>query len=143
MKTLHPHVSAIVGASLLLALDTGIARGDDIPKLAGNWTWTWKDRDGEEHRNVLEIEGEGAKLAARERFDDLEPVRVNDLKVDAKKVTFAVVRGAKTSSYSGVVADSETINGTVTVTVDGDSTEFVWKAKRKPSKDKPDSSSAL
>lgn len=122
----------------LLALATGLSLGPskagaaDVPKLAGNWTWTWKDRSGEEHRHVLEVEGMGSKLAARERFDDEKAVKVEGLKLDGKSIRFAVVRDGKRADYSGVVADSSTINGTVLVTIDGQATEHVWKAKLEP-----------
>lgn len=113
------------------------ASGEDVPKLAGQWTWTWKDRNGEEHRHYLEVEGAGTKLAARERFDDLDPVRVSDLKLEGKKLRFSVVRDKKRADYNGVVADSETINGTVTVTFEEQATEFEWKAKRQPTAKNP------
>jgi hypothetical protein len=84
------------------------------------------------HRHVLEVEGTGAKLAARERFDDEPPVKVADLSFREKNVRFTVVRGKHRAAYSGVLADADSINGTVTVTDEGESHEWVWKAKRKP-----------
>jgi len=87
-----------------------------------------------EHRHVLDIEGVDTKLAARERLDDSPPVRVNDLKLADKRVRFSVVRGKNRADYSGVWADADTINGTVTVTIEGQSTEHVWKATRSDKK---------
>jgi hypothetical protein len=114
------------------------ARAADVPKLAGNWTWSWKDPAGATHRHILEVEGVGAKLAARERFDDLPAVRVADLKLDGKDVRFSVVRDQRRADYRGVVdGDGATINGTVTVTSDGESNEFVWKAAREPAAKEP------
>ncbi|MHC5538616.1 hypothetical protein ACYOEI_10370 [Singulisphaera rosea] len=120
--------------TLAAGLSIGLPKAGaaDIPKLAGSWTWTWKDRNGEEHRHVLEVEGMGTKLAARERFDDEKAVKVEGLKLEGKSLRFAVVRDGKRADYSGVVADSSTINGTVLVTLDGQATEHVWKAKLEP-----------
>jgi len=124
----------LLGGGLVLARPlAGVSRAADVPKLAGNWTWTWKDPAGETHRHILEVEGLGTKLAARERFDDMPAVRVADLSLDGKKVRFSVVRDKRRADYSGVVADDDaTINGTVNVTVDGQADEFVWKARREP-----------
>ena len=75
-----------------------------------------------------------ASASARERFDDLEAVKVEDFKVDGKKVTFSVKRGDRRAAYSGTVGDGDTINGMVTVTVAEDpASEFTWTAKRKAS----------
>jgi hypothetical protein len=109
-------------------------KASDVPKLAGTWNWTWKDKSGQTHRHILEVEGVGKKLAARERFDKLPPVAVTDLKLDGKTIRFAVVRGEHRADYSGVVADANTINGTVKVTDEGETTEFVWEAKRETKK---------
>jgi len=49
-------------------------RAANVSKLAGAWTWWWKDQSGRTHRHLLEVEGIGTKLAARERFDDQSPV---------------------------------------------------------------------
>jgi hypothetical protein len=100
------------------------------PNLAGTWTWTWKDPQGATHRHVMEVEGVAAKLAARERSDALPPVRVSDLKLDGKNVGFTIVRGPRRADYRGVVADPDTINGKVSVALEGQTTEYVWKAKR-------------
>ena len=69
---------------------------------------------------------------SRNSSDDLPPVAVSNLTRDGKKVRFTVVRGDHRADYSGVVADADTINGTVTVKEkdDGESDEFVWKATR-------------
>ncbi|WP_406694633.1 hypothetical protein V5E97_26585 [Singulisphaera sp. Ch08] len=120
---------AALGGLLITVTFQANTRAEDVPKLAGNWTWTWKDTAGETHRHVLEIEGLGTKIAARERFDDLPAVRVTDLKLVGKKVRFSVVRDSRKAEYSGVVADDlRAINGTVTITTDEQSIEFPWKA---------------
>ncbi|GAC1451358.1 MAG: hypothetical protein NVSMB9_36300 [Isosphaeraceae bacterium] len=103
----------------------------DVPKIAGTWTWTWDDPTGKTHRHVLEVEGTGTKLAAREIFDEQQPVKVANLTLDARAIKFSVVRGDRKADYSGKVADSDHINGTVLVTADGATTEFVWKAERR------------
>ncbi len=100
-------------------------------KLAGTWTWTWKDRIGETHRHVLEVEGVGATLAARELFDDEGPARASNLTLDGTALKFTVVRDDRRADYSGKVADADHINGTVTVTSGGQAQEFVWKAERR------------
>ena len=107
------------------------AQADGMPNLAGTWTWTWKDGTGNTHRHVLEVEGTGTKLAAREIFDDQEPVRVGKLVLDGKSVKFTVMRGQNKSDYNGKVADADHINGTVVVTTNGEATEFPWKAERR------------
>jgi hypothetical protein len=137
MKRLPPVLS--VGIVLLSASTwlTARARADDVPSLVGTWTWSWKDPQGETHRHVLEVEAAGEKLAARERFDDLPPARVEKLTLDNKKVRFSVVRGEHRADYSGTLDGSDIINGTVIVTDAGQSHEFVWKAEKKPSP-KPD-----
>jgi len=117
-------------ASCLVAGSGRLAEGADVSGLAGTWTWSWKDSEGKEHRHVLDVEGVEGKLAARERLDDLPPVRVTDLKVADEKVSFSVVRGKNRAAYSGVWADANTINGTVTLTTEGQSNEEVWKATR-------------
>jgi hypothetical protein len=99
--------------------------------LSGAWTWKWKDAQNEIHRHVLEIESARDKLAARERYDDMDPVKVTDLKVDGKRVTFSVLRDKRRSAYSGTLDKFDTINGKVVVTVEGgDSNEFGWTATK-------------
>lgn len=102
---------------------------EEVSKLAGRWTWSWKDPADKTHRHSMEVEGVPAKLAARERFDNQEPVQVQNLKFDGKKVRFSVTRGERQSDYSGAL-DGDVINGTVTVTYEGQSTEYPWKATR-------------
>ncbi len=103
---------------------------DDPPKVAGTWTWKWKDAQGETHRHVLELEGAGAKLVGRERFDDEAAIKVDELKLDGKKITFSVIRKGRRAEYKGTVAAADTINGDVTVTMDGQASEFGWTATR-------------
>lgn len=141
-----PRIRAVSLAVLggLIFSFSATARAEKVPKLAGNWTWTWKDAAGETHRHVLEVEGLGTKIAARERFDDHPAVRVADLKLVGKKVRFSVVRDSRKAEYDGVVADDlSAINGTVTVTKDGQADEFPWKATpeakaKGPTKEDPD-----
>jgi hypothetical protein len=115
-----PHLATTAGAA------------EDLPKLAGTWTWSWKDPAGETHRHLLEVEGIGTKLAARERFDELEPIAVRDLRLDAKKIHFTVVRGDRRADYDGIVAKPDTINGTVKITTKGETVEYPWECSRKP-----------
>lgn len=103
----------------------------DVPKLAGTWTWTWKDRVGNTHKHVMEVEGTGAKLAAREIFDEQLPVRVSNLTLTGKAIQFNVVRGENKAEYKGKVSDKDHIQGKVVVTTGGEATEFVWKAERR------------
>ena len=126
----------IAGLALLLApplLSTPALAADEAPaKLEGTWTWEWKDGEGTTHHHKLVVEGVGASASARERFDDLEAVKVEDFKVAGKKVTFSVKRGDRRAAYSGTAGDGDTINGMVTVTVAEDpASEFTWTAKRK------------
>ncbi len=121
-------------ALFLILPDAVSVRAGEAPKLAGSWTWEWKDGQGAVHRHVLEVEGDGATLAARERFDDLEPVKVEGLKVAGSKVNFAVRRGDRLATYSGTLANADTINGKVVVAVENQSNELTWTAKRKPLK---------
>ena len=106
------------------------ALADDPPKLAGTWTWKWKDAQGETHRHVLEVEGPADKLVGRERFDDEAAIKVDDLKLAGKKITFAVTRKGRRAEYTGTVASADTINGMVTTVIDGQSSEFGWTASR-------------
>jgi hypothetical protein len=123
------------GLSCAVTLVSSPPAGAADPDLAGTWTWKWKDAQNETHRHVLEVEGSGNKLAARERFDDMEAVKVTDLKRDGKKVTFSVLRGKRRSAYSGTLDKPDTINGKVVVTVEGgDQNEFGWTATREPAK---------
>lgn len=112
------------------------APGADAPAhdLSGTWTWKWQDAEGETHEHVLEVEGKAPKLAARERFDGLPPVRAEDILVDGTSVRLTVRRGDRISRYVGEFADRDTINGKVTVTVDGQPQQYGWTARRqKPS----------
>ena len=108
----------------------GDGAGRRAPKLAGTWTWEWKDAEEKTHKHVLEVEGVGAKIAARERFDDLAAIKVTELKLDGKALSFTVQRGDRRSEYKGTVADADTINGTVTVSVNNQPNQFGWTAKR-------------
>ena len=127
--------SRLAWISLALAATAlGAAPRDEEAGLVGTWSWTWKDAAGTTHKHVLEVEGSGDKLSARERFDDLEPVKVTDLKLADKKVTFSVNRAKRPASYSGTLKSKDLIEGLVNVTTDGQASEFGWEAKRQGSK---------
>ena len=131
----------VLGAVLLLPcapIAGGAAADDEPPKLAGTWTWKWKDAEGETHRHKLEVEGEGEKMIAREQYDDEKSIKVEKIKLDGKKITIAVDRGSRRSLYVGTVASGDTINGTVTVTIQGQpASEFGWTASREAGIKKP------
>src|SRR4051812_48177584 len=91
----------------------------DADVLVGSWTWSWKDGMGVTHNHVLEVEGTGDKLAARERFDDGAPIRVDDLKMTGQKVSFSSLRDGRRAAYSGTLKGKDLIDGMVTVTDDG------------------------
>jgi hypothetical protein len=131
-------IARSLGVALLLAAPWAgrAATADDAPKLAGTWTWSWKGPDDTTHTHTLEVEGSGEKLAARERFDDLEAVKVNDLKVDGKKVSFSVLRGKRRAEYNGKFDGDDTIEGKVLVEDEGRSNEYTWTAKREKTKKK-------
>jgi hypothetical protein len=118
-------------ASLLATPIVSPSRAAEPNDLSGTWVWSWKDAAGATHRHVLEVEGTGADLAARERFDDQEPVKATELKRDGKQVRLVVVRGDRRSEYSGVLADATTINGTVTVKQGEQTNDYPWKATRR------------
>lgn len=121
------HQGASIFVSLLLLSPCAAA---DPPDISGTWTWAWKDANGRMHRHVLEVEGKGTRLAARERFDDLEPVKASALKLDGAKIQMTVIRGHHRAEYSGVVVDAKTINGQVTVEQAGEKNDYPWKATR-------------
>lgn len=124
-------------AWMILALSATALRAaprDGEAGLIGTWSWTWKDAAGTTHKHVLEVEGSGDKLSARERFDDLEPVKVTDLKLADKKVTFSVNRPKRQASYSGTMKSKDLIEGLVNVTTDGHASEFGWEARRQDPK---------
>ena len=134
------HFGLALGAWLVLpfCLDCRASAADDPPKLAGTWSWKWKDGQGETHRHTLEVEGEGAKMVAREKYDDEPSIKVDKIKVDGKKVSITVERKDRRSVYVGTVASDDTINGLVTVTVEGSpDSEFGWTATREAGGKKP------
>jgi hypothetical protein len=105
----------------------------DVSPLAGTWTWSWKDPEGKTHKHVLEVEGVDRALAAREIFDDEQPVKATGLRFDGKTVKFTVVRGERKADYTGKLDGKDKINGTVTTSAGttGQTNEFVWKAERR------------
>ena len=122
----------VVWGWIVLALMTSgaVAFADEPVAVAGTWTWQWKDAQGETHKHTLVVEGTGDKLAGRERFDDESAVKVDDLKVSGKTIQFSVSRKKSRAEYKGTIASGETINGEVTITNDGQASEFGWTAKR-------------
>ncbi len=101
------------------------------PPLVGSWTWTWEDGQAKTHKHVLEVTGSGANQAVRERFDDMEAVKVDIIKRDGKQIRFSVVRGDRTANYTGTFKDDDTIEGKVVVIQAGQNDEFSWTAHRK------------
>lgn len=138
MHVKRRYLAIFLGLMALGISKTATAREESVPDLAGQWSWKWQDAEGETHRHVLEVEGKPPKLAARERFDDLPPVRVDDLKLEKDEIRFTVRRGEKTARYEGKVAGPDTINGKVTILEGGQSTPFGWTARReRPQKTGP------
>ena len=120
-----------IGIALLaLAGCAANARAEDPVDVAGTWSWSWKDGEGKTHKHVLDIESAAGKLSGRERFDDAESVKVDDIKLLDGSITFSVTRGPRRSDYKGKVAGPKTINGVVNVVVDGQANEFPWTAER-------------
>jgi hypothetical protein len=127
---------SVLGGCLFLAFCAGATSAgpapDDKPmNMAGTWRWKWTDAEGTVHNHVLEVEGEGKTLSARERFDDGEPVKVNDLAIDGKTVSFSVTRGALHASYKGKFKSADHIDGTVdTTNAEKPVEQFAWSADR-------------
>ena len=132
----HLLLGLALGAALFGLGPIAPARAADPPKLAGTWTWKWKDAQGETHRHILEVEGEGDKMIARERFDDEAAVKATKVKLEGRKLTLVVERKDRRSEYIGTIADNnETINGEVTVANNGQpDAEFGWTATREAGK---------
>ena len=89
------------------------------------------------HKHVFDIESVGGKLTARERFDDAESVKVDDLKLKDKEVHFSVARGNRRAEYDGKLVGEKTINGLVNVVVDGQADEYQWTAEKAIDPKKP------
>lgn len=120
---------------LVVLLATGPARSAEAPapKLEGYWTWRWEGQDGSIHKHLLNVERAGDKLAASERVDDSDPVKVEELKVKGKNVSFVVPREERRASYFGKFASDDTINGEVQITnAAGQVEKYGWTAKRQP-----------
>ncbi len=117
--------------ALIFALDLpGLAPAAGPSDVAGTWTWTWKDSEKKEHKHVLDIEAAGDKLTGRERFDDGEAVKVDDLVVRGMEISFVVTRDGRRAEYQGKIASGKTINGMVNVTNKGQSNEYTWAAEK-------------
>ena len=125
---------AAVVASILLISSS--ARAEDAEALVGSWSWSYKDGQGVTHKHVLEVEGTGEKVAARERMDEEEAIKVTDLKVKDKAVTFTVVRGKRRAAYNGKLKGGDKLEGQVTVTTEGQGQEYGWEAKKDEAKKK-------
>lgn len=132
---------ALATAALGLALlPPALARARQEPQpspLAGEWTWSWTDPEKREHHHLLQVEGTGRTLAARETFDDEAPVRVTGLTFDGENVVFKVARGGREADYRGKLVGRDTINGRVKTMSDGQGTEHPWTATRKKQKPAP------
>lgn len=122
----------LLGLAVALAVSAAplAAQDEPVSPLTGTWNWQWKDAEGVNHKHVLEVSGAGKALAARERFDDLPAVKVDDLKLDGKEVRFSVTRDEKRSEYQGKMTKDDTISGVVTVAVKGQTTQFGWTANK-------------
>lgn len=140
-------LSALLGITAVLSLGiaaTGLAAADPPMAMAGTWRWKWSDAEGVVHHHVLEVEGKGKTLSARERFDDEKPVKIDDMKIDGKTVTFSVLRGQHRAAYKGKFKTADHIDGTVGVNDAEDPVEeYGWSADReepdKSAKPKPKS----
>jgi hypothetical protein len=128
---LSPARLSLLGLALLAASTIpGRAAAEDPKFPTGTWTWTWKDGEGKTHRHVLDVEAAAGKLTARERFDDLDAIKVDDLKLRGDEVTFSVKRGDRMAEYKGKLIGGKTINGQVSVATNGQANEFQWTAER-------------
>jgi hypothetical protein len=112
---------SLVVPSLCAADDAGVA---------GTWTWSWKDGEGKMHKHVLDIESAAGKLTGRERMNESESVKVDDLKFKDGELSFAVSRDGRRAEYKGKLIGGKTLNGVVNVTVNGQASEYQWTAER-------------
>ncbi len=134
----HPGRIVLTIASLLaLGLARPAVAAEEASPLAGTWMWTWKDGEGKMHKHVLDVESAAGKLTGRERFDDLESIKVDDLKLKGEEVSFTVKRGTRRSEYRGKLVGTKTINGLVNVSIEGQPNEFQWTAERAIETKKP------
>ena len=130
--------TAGVGLAILTTFAAArAASADDPSALVGTWAWTWKDAEGVTHKHKLEVEGTGDKVAASETFDDEAPVKVTDLKLADKKVSFSVLRGKRLARYSGTLKEDDLLDGIVLVSIEGQETEYGWEARRTAAEKKP------
>lgn len=135
IRNLSPKLrAAALGLAAFALVASAPPAGPD--DLAGTWTWTWKDGEGKTHKHVLDVESAAGKLAARERFDEQDAVKVDDLKLTGDDVFFSVKRPDRMAEYKGKLVGKKTINGIVNVVVNGQAQEFQWTAERAlPAKD--------
>jgi hypothetical protein len=118
---------ALFVVALGMPAPAGAAGPDD---LVGTWTWTWKDGEGKTHKHILDVESAAGKLTARERFDEEDSIKVDDLKLKGEEVSLSVKRGDRMAEYKGKLLGTKTINGLVNVVVNGQAEEFQWTAER-------------
>lgn len=130
----------VLGLALVGAASS--VRADEPMAMAGTWRWKWTDGEGVVHHHVLEVEGKGKTLSARERFDEEKPVKITDLKIDGKAVTFSVLRGAHRAEYKGKFKSADHIDGTVGVSeAEEPVEEYGWSADREETTDSAPKSS--
>ena len=137
MRSLFPMTGLVaLVTSIGLVLPAAACLGaDDGP--AGTWTWSWKDGEGTMHKHVLDVESAAGKLTGRERMDELESVKVDDLKFEDGSLSFAVTRADRRAVYKGKLIGGKTLNGLVNVTVNGQAKEYQWTAERALEPKKP------
>ncbi len=121
-------LAAIAFAALSALPPAAIAEGPS--DLVGTWTWSWKDGEGKTHKHILDLEAAGGKLTGRERFDDQESIKVDDLKLEGKDLSFVTTRDGRRAQYKGKTVGTDTINGVVNVVTNGQANEFQWTAER-------------
>lgn len=78
----------------------------------------------------MEVEGVGAKSSARERSNSLSPVRIRDPKLDGKKRRFHRRPRLEARRLPRRRGQPGTINGKISVTLEGQTTDYVWGANR-------------
>jgi hypothetical protein len=130
MRSTRRRASLMAVFLTLLIGSAWTVSADETKTLAGTWTWTWKDGEGKTHKHVLDLEAAAGKLTGRERFDDLDSIKVDDLKLKDGELTFVVTRGPRRAEYKGKLVGTKVINGQVNVAIQGQSTEYQWTAER-------------
>jgi hypothetical protein len=132
--SIHSSIAGLILFTPICTLLAASSPTSEDPALAGSWTWTWKDAEGTKHTHRLEVEGANNRLIGREVFDNEPAIKVDELRRDASKVRCVVTRDGRRAVYEGKFASPNTINGLVTVTIDGQATEYGWTATREAEK---------